>query len=138
MIRTAWYEWFPDTSHSFDGIVINTGDTVQLTVVATNTTHGVATVSNLSNGQKVSKHLTSTYALCGQNAEWIVEDYSQNDSLVPFCNFGTVKFKNASATMVSGATLTARDAVIIDLVKGNETLTSARTTADGVTIRYIS
>jgi hypothetical protein len=109
-----------------------------MTVVATNTTHGVATVSNLSNGQTASQHLTSSSALCGQNAEWIVEDYSENNALVPLCNFGTVKFESASATMESGATLTARDAVVFDMVKGNSTLTAA-TTVDGggVTVRYI-
>jgi len=138
MICTAWYEWYPDVSHFFEGIVINTGDVVQLTVVAMSPTRGTATISNLSNNQIVSIDLASSSALCGQNAEWIVEDYFQGNvnSLVPLCDFGTVKFEHASASGASGAVVTPEGATLIDLVKNNYTLTSSSPTVGGITIRY--
>ncbi|KAF8342499.1 peptidase A4 family-domain-containing protein, partial [Amanita rubescens] len=134
----AWYEWYPDVSHFFEGIVIKTGDVIRLKVVAMSPTRGTATISNLSNNQVVSIDLTSSSALCGQNAEWIVEDYFQGNvhSLVPLCNFGTVKFGHASASGASGATVTPEGATLIDLVKNNRTLTSASPTVGGITIRY--
>lgn len=139
MICTAWYEWYPDVSHFFEGIVINTGDIIQLMVVALSPTYGTATISNLSNNQTVSMNLTSSSALCGQNAEWIVEDYFEGNvnSLVPLCDFGMVKFENASASGESGASVTPEGATLIDLVKDNGTLTSTSPTVGGITIRYI-
>ncbi|KAJ6576837.1 peptidase A4 family-domain-containing protein [Mycena sp. CBHHK59/15] len=49
----------------------------------------------------VSKTLTSSARLCQENAKWIVEDFEENGSLVPFANFGTVSFTGAKATTSS-------------------------------------
>ncbi|KAF4993584.1 hypothetical protein F66182_16476, partial [Fusarium sp. NRRL 66182] len=48
----AWYEWIPAASIDFNGININAGDSISLSVVATSTTSGVATITNNSNGQR--------------------------------------------------------------------------------------
>jgi hypothetical protein len=42
--------------------------------------------------------LTSTSALGGQNAEWIVEDFEEDNSLVAFADFGNVTFVNCEAS----------------------------------------
>ncbi len=93
----AWYEWYPDYSYDFD-LGISAGDEVSLTVVASTSTSGTALVENLTTGEQASIDLTSTYALGGQNAEWIVEDFEENNELVSFADFGTVKFTNCVAT----------------------------------------
>lgn len=36
---------------------------------------GTAVIENLSTGAKVSKTLISLFALCEEDAEWIVEDF---------------------------------------------------------------
>ena len=59
-------------------------------------------------GKKVSKTLSapsSSASLGGQNAEWIVEDFESNGSLVPLSNFGTVVFTNAAAGTTSGTSV---------------------------------
>jgi hypothetical protein len=66
-------------------------------VNATTTTTGTATVENVTTGKQASIDLTSTSALGGQNAEWIVEDFQQNNELVAFADFGTVKFTGCVA-----------------------------------------
>lgn len=88
----AWYEWYPDYAYDFTGISIKAGDTIKLTVTASTPFTGSAVIQNLSNGEEVTKAIVSLSALCEENAEWIVEDYEEGSSLVPFANFGTVEF----------------------------------------------
>ena len=88
----AWYEWYPNYAYDFTGISIKAGNTIKLTVTATTPFTGSAVIENLSNGETVTKSLISLAALCEENAEWIVEDYEEGSSLVPFANFGTVTF----------------------------------------------
>lgn len=138
----AWYEWFPDVSYYFSDIIINAGDTIRLTVTADSSTSGEAVLENLSNGQTVSQYITSTYALCGQGAEWIVEDYLQDVgngtySLVPLCDFGTVTFSNASAQTSSGSTLSPQSANIMDIQQDGPVLTSTKQDSNVLSISYI-
>lgn len=61
-------------------------------------TTGIAQITNNSNGQSVSAEISSPYALCQQDAEWIVEDFVEGGEYVPLANFGAVTFTNAVAT----------------------------------------
>ena len=75
-------------------------------------------------------------ALCQQNAEWIVEDYSSNNVNVPFCNFGAVAFTNAYATTTANNRVTPNGAKIIILQNNGQDITSVEENQDGVTIKY--
>jgi len=111
----AWYEWYPAYAYDFTGITISAGNTLKLTIVATSTTSGTATVENVSTGQSVTHTFTAqTGSLCGTNAEWIVEDYEQNSALVPLANFGTVTF-SAAAVTEGGKTVGVSGAQVIDM-----------------------
>ncbi|KAF8342494.1 peptidase A4 family-domain-containing protein [Amanita rubescens] len=133
----AWYEWFPADTIYFDNITINSGDEVRLTVVATSTTTGKALVENLTNKQTVEHDLSSSYPLCQESAEWIVEDFSfANESLVPFNDFGTVIFTDAFALTAGGEILTPDGAIITLIAQNNETITSVDEGLLGVTISY--
>ncbi|KAF8070411.1 peptidase A4 family-domain-containing protein [Lyophyllum atratum] len=133
----AWYEWYPDYAYTFSGISIRAGDVITTTVTASSTKSGTAVITNKSTGQTVSKSLTSAYALCEQNAEWIVEDYSQGGGLVPFANFGTVTFSGASATLTSGGSIGPGSATIMDIEQNGKVLTSVSTTSNSVTVKYV-
>ncbi|KAF8342491.1 peptidase A4 family-domain-containing protein [Amanita rubescens] len=142
MSYLPWYEWFPDDSYYFSNIAINAGDTIRLTITADSDTSGKAVIENLSNGQTASQYTTSTHALCRQSAEWVVEDYTQEDSdgtysLVPFCDFGTVNFFNASARTFSGSTVSPHDSHIVDIQQSDSVLTSTTPNSKNVTISYI-
>jgi len=132
----AWYEWYPDSADDFSGISFSAGDSVTVTVTASSTTSGTAVIENTTTGQKVSKDLTSSTALCEENAEWIVEDYEENGSLVPLANFGTVTFTGAAATTSSGS-VGPSGATIIDIQQNNKTLTDASTGSSTVTVKYV-
>ncbi|KAG8853248.1 hypothetical protein FRB96_008332 [Tulasnella sp. 330] len=133
----AWYEWFPHPSHDFSGISISGGDSITLTVTATSPTSGTAVITNNTTGQTVSKFLTSKHALCGENVEWIVEDFEEGSSLVPFANFGTVTFTDGYAITQSGKTVTPDGAIIFEIQHKDVVLTSVTTDSNGLTVKYI-
>ncbi|KAF8886434.1 peptidase A4 family-domain-containing protein [Gymnopilus junonius] len=133
----AWYEWYPDYAYDFSGITIKAGDSIKLTVTASSTKAGTAVIQNLTTGKTVTKSLTSSAALCEENAEWIVEDFEEGSSLVPFADFGTVTFTNAVATTKSGTTVGPSGSTLIDIEQNNKVLTSVSTTSSGVTISYV-
>jgi len=133
----AWYEYFPDFAHDFTGITISAGNTIKLTVTASSATAGTATIQNVSTGQTVSKALTSTAKLCFENAEWIVEDFEEGSSLVPFANFGTVTFTGAQATTQSGSVVGPSGSVLIDIEQGSTVLTSVSSGTSSVTVTYV-
>ncbi|ROV95943.1 hypothetical protein VMCG_07942 [Cytospora schulzeri] len=133
----AWYEWYPDYAYDFSGITISAGDTITVTVTATSKKAGTAVVENVSKGTSVTHTFTSqSNALEELNAEWIVEDFSEGYSLVPFADFGTVTFTGATATGSSG-TVGPSGATLIDIEQDGEILTSSSTTSTSVTVEYI-
>ncbi|KAF7353886.1 Acid proteinase [Mycena venus] len=133
----AWYEYFPDFAHDFTGITVSAGNTIKLTVTATSATAGTAVIQNVSTGQTVSQALTSTARLCQENAEWIVEDFEEGSSLVPFANFGTVTFTGAQATTVAGSVVGPSGSVLIDIQQNGQTLTSVSSSSSSVTVTYV-
>ncbi|KZO96225.1 hypothetical protein CALVIDRAFT_598533 [Calocera viscosa TUFC12733] len=134
----AWYEWYPDYAYDFSGISFAAGNQVKVTVTATSTTSGTAVIENLTTGETVTEDITSSSALCEQDAEWIVEDFEENDALVPFANFGTVTFTSAEATTSSGSTEGPSGATYIyDIEQNNDVLTSVTTSSSGTTIKYV-
>jgi hypothetical protein len=133
----AWYEWIPDYSHSFTNFQISAGDSIYMEVDASSKSKGVATLENLTTGQKVTHTFTNTPStLCETNAEWIVEDFESGGSLIPFANFGTVTFTDASASGSRG-TVTPRGGTIIDIQdQDGNVLTNCGTSGNDLTCTY--
>ncbi|KAG9316723.1 peptidase A4 family-domain-containing protein [Chiua virens] len=113
------------------------GDEIKTTVTAYSTTSGVAIIENVTTGKTVTQDLTSSYALCEENAEWIVEDFEENGALVPFADFGTVTFSSATASGSSGSTYTPTGATLIDIEQNNKVLTSVSTSGSTLTVKYV-
>ncbi|KAJ5612266.1 hypothetical protein N7510_005460 [Penicillium lagena] len=135
----AWYEWYPDYAYDFSGISISAGDVIKVTVTASSTSSGTATIENVTKGKTVSHTFTSSSVegdLGEVNAEWIVEDFESGDSLVNFANFGNVIFTDAQATD-NGAIVGPSGATLIDIKQNNKVLTSVSTTSNSVTVSYV-
>lgn len=118
---------------------ISAGDVMQISVHATSIVTGTATVDNLSTGQSVTHTFSEPglqLPLCEQNAEWIVEDFLQNGSQVPFSNFGTVTFSNATA-IHNGKAVGPSGATIYDIKQNGKVLTHSSDTANSVTVAYV-
>ena len=133
----AWYEWFPDYAHDFSGISFSVGDQISISVVSHSRTSGTTTIKNISKGQTVTKQVTSSASLCGTNAEWIVEDFEEGSSLVPFANFNTVTFSNAVASLSNGQTASPSSGTKIEIVQNGKTLTSVSDSSNSVTVKYV-
>jgi hypothetical protein len=134
----AWYEWYPDYAYDFSGITIAAGDTIKVTVTATSKTTGTAIVDNVTTGTTVTHTFSGGVDgdLCEYNAEWIVEDFEEGNSLVAFANFGTVTFSSASAVK-SGTTVGVTGAGIIDIEQNSVLTNCALVGSTGVTCTYV-
>ena len=133
----AWYEWFPAPATDFTGISFKAGDHVEVTVTATSKTAGKATVTNTSTGKTVSHTFSKQPALCEEDVEWIVEDFSVGGKLVPFANFGKVEFTDATAHTLAGKTVGPSGATLFDLVANKKVVTKASTGSRSATVSYV-
>lgn len=133
----AWYEWYPAYAYDFSGITIAAGNVIKTTVTATSTKAGTAVIENVTTGKTVTKSLTSTNALCLENAEWIVEDFEEDGSLVTLADFGTIVYSDAVATTNTGVTEGPNDGTILDIEQNGKVLTTVSTTSSSVTITYV-
>jgi WD40 repeat protein len=134
------YEWYPDYAYDFSNFAVSAGNVIQVDIVATSTTKGTVSLTNVSTGKKVSQTLSapSGSVLCRQNAEWIVEDFEQGGSLVALSNFGTVVFSAASAALSTGGTEGLSSATIIDLKQGSTVYTDVTIDSGSqVTVKYV-
>ncbi|KAJ5638256.1 hypothetical protein N7490_008135 [Penicillium lividum] len=133
----AWYEWYPDYAYDFD-LTISAGNVIKVTVDATSKTAGTAVIENVTTGKSVTHTFSGGVDgdLCEYNAEWIVEDFEEDDALVPFADFGTVTFSSASATDGSSS-VGPSGATIIDIESGNTVLTSVSTSSSSVVVKYL-
>lgn len=74
-------------------------------------------------------------ALCEQDAEWIIEDFSESNSPVPFANFGNVTFTDVEAMTVSGG-VGPKEADTITIEKSGVILTSTTIRGSEVIVEY--
>ncbi|KAJ5497597.1 Concanavalin A-like lectin/glucanases superfamily [Penicillium fimorum] len=134
---SAWYEWYPDYAHDFSNIQISAGDVIKARVDATSRNSGSVALENLSTGVSVTHIFPQDLGgrLCEFNAEWIVEDFSVNNAMTPFTNFGTVVFSNAVASRGRN-TYGPSNSTIMDIYQ-DRILTSASVAGNTVTISYI-
>ena len=107
-----------------------------MTVTASSKTGGTATITNESTGKTVSHTFSGQPSLCEYDAEWIVEDFSSNDGLVPFANFGKVTFTGAKAGTSSGS-VGPSGAGLVDIRQNNQVLTSSSVGSSSVTVQYV-
>ena len=103
---------------------------MRLTVSASSTTAGTATIENLSTNTTVMQQLTSSSVLCEENAEWLLEVYEESGGSIP--DFGTLTIADAYATTGSGS-IGPSGAVILDI----EGEVSVSVSSSTVTIEYV-
>ncbi|KAF8686185.1 hypothetical protein AX14_003887 [Amanita brunnescens Koide BX004] len=128
----AWYEWYPNYAYDFSGISVSAGDSIQLTINVYTSTSGSATIDNLTTGQSATQNLTSSSALCQENAEWVVEDYQSGG----LCDFGDIQFTDAYATTASGTRVYPPSGSPVIIEQNGQVLTSVSTGSESVSVSY--
>ncbi|KIK61928.1 hypothetical protein GYMLUDRAFT_96327 [Collybiopsis luxurians FD-317 M1] len=116
----AFYEWWPNfaTDIPTELFSMEAGDVITVEIVATSDSQGTITLINQTKKTQFSTPQsapTKLNLLGGQNAEWIVEDFTQNGGLVPLANWGTLTFTNASASTSSRTKVDLSTATIFDI-----------------------
>ncbi|KAJ7205464.1 peptidase A4 family-domain-containing protein [Mycena pura] len=139
ILANSWTEVYPNPAVTMS-MPVNAGDVVKLTLTATSSTTGTAVVQNLSSGQSSTVGLTSTAPLCLADAEWIVEDFEEGTFLMPFADFGSITFSDASATTQDGGTVgpCGSGSHLIDMVQSGLQFASASCAASSVTVDYLT
>ncbi|KAL5358627.1 peptidase A4 family-domain-containing protein [Aspergillus floccosus] len=134
-----WYEWYPEAARNFENIDVATGDVIAVKVHALSPSQGIAIIENQSNGQSATQTLNApqpSATLAGQNADWIVEDFTSGPSMVPLADFSSVTFSGAGADG-GNAHFGVRDATIIELKQNGKVLTNVDVEGDSqLTVHY--
>ena len=78
--------------------------------------------------------LSASYALCEQDAEWVVEEFVE-DGGPPPADFGTVTFTNCTASG-PGGTYTCSDSNVVNIEYDREVLTSVTVSGSDITVKY--
>lgn len=113
---SPWAEWYPDDLIQFEGFDIAAGDKIGFTVIAHSPTSGTCILDNYTTGKQVRREFPKgPTSLCLSEADWILEEYDENNRQVPLLDFGSLTFRNAMADGPSGH-VTASGGEIIDLV----------------------
>ena len=90
----------------------------------------LATIENLTTRKTVTKSLTSTSALGGENAEWVVEDFEEGNCLIAFADFGNVTFTDCVAATAESSEGVST-ATIMDIENtSNQVLTDTNVISD--------
>ncbi|KAF5365896.1 hypothetical protein D9757_011052 [Collybiopsis confluens] len=134
----SWVEWFPNFAQDVS-FTVAAGNSVRITCTATSSTRGTVLFENLTTGKTLTQAVSapsSSAALQGLNAEWIVEDFEEGNSLVPLTNWGTVTFTSATAKTNTGSSVSAGTGTIINMVQNGDVLTSVSTSGSTVTVRH--
>ncbi|CAK5267000.1 unnamed protein product [Mycena citricolor] len=111
-----WYEYYPAFASDFSGFSVSAGDVITLVATKSSTTSGSVSITNESTRRPCpSAHRSAP--LCGQNAEWIVEDFEEGHSRVGW---------NRRTEWRAAARL-----------EQNSVLTSVSATTSSVTVKYV-
>jgi len=151
----GWFEELPNPSRDFAGFPVSPGDSIQASVFQGSSgawetriddlTTGLSGVMVTGEGWGVSEDAGngsfaeqgSTAGLSysgGYTAEWIVEDYTQNGSLVPLADYGTVDFTDLKTSLASWY-LTANEGWAI-VQNGVVLSTPSSPSSDGFSVSY--
>jgi hypothetical protein len=96
----AWYEWLPNATRPFINFSISSGDIITMLCETDNLTTGSCAIQNQNTHNLASEQLlapSKDFALVGDHAEWIVEDFTVNNGLAAFANFGRVEWFGCEA-----------------------------------------
>lgn len=122
----AWYEWYPQAEIEIPAFDVAEGDTVTVTITSTSDSTGEVVLENGSTSTTITVSAPDAAAtLCGENAEWILEDFSSGGGEVEFADFAEVDFTGCTASTSSGDTSDISGATIMDIKQSGTVLASA-------------
>ncbi|EKM48651.1 uncharacterized protein PHACADRAFT_266226 [Phanerochaete carnosa HHB-10118-sp] len=117
------------------GLSPSAGDVVTISVTATTATSATVVITNESTNQTVSQVVT-TGNLCMEEADWLVEDFEVDGSLITLADFDEIKFTDVSAGTARGS-LDISGATILNIEQNGTVLTAVSSSRSTVDIVYV-
>jgi hypothetical protein len=113
----AFYELLPNVSQAVPGVTVSPGDTMTASITEVSSGQWTIIITDTTDGE--SDTLNVAYASSLSSAEWIEEDPSFSfRRQIPFDNFHSASFTNASTTTTGGtfnlATSTAQPVTMVN------------------------
>jgi len=96
IITTAFYETLPKIAHTIANFNVSPGDSITASLTETSPNTWALSIVNNTNNDSFNK--TIYYDSSLSSAEWIEEDPSDGNGLIPLDNFGNVNFSNCQTT----------------------------------------
>jgi hypothetical protein len=129
----AFYEELPYTSETITDIDVNPGDAVTASITETSTGVWSINIEDKTNGESYSN--TVAYDSSLSSAEWIEEAPSDETSVLPLDDFGSITFSDTSA-VENGKTVNIADStnpssVVMDNSEGQALTNTSSLTASG-------
>jgi hypothetical protein len=117
----AFYETLPATSQTVYSMTVSAGDSMSVSLTETSTSEWTISIIDNTTSQTYTRSIY--YTSTNSSAEWVEEDPSYtNGSMIPFDDFGTVTFSNASITKNGTVdNLNTGDALPITMVNSSNT-----------------
>jgi len=99
----AWYELLPNTAVRIQSMDVQPGDaiTASVSLVDSNQTLWLIELSDITSGESFSR--TFRYNSSRLSAEWVVERPTVAGNITDLANFGSVTFRNCTATVENTA-----------------------------------
>ena len=101
----AWFEFYPNPSHTISRLKISPGDTISAQVLFLGKAKFKVTLSDVTTGKSYST-TASVRNAARTSAEWIAEAPSSVSGVLPLSNFGTVGFGYDSTSVAGTNTAT--------------------------------
>jgi hypothetical protein len=119
LTSNAFFELLPGASQTITSLTVASGDAMTASLVRTSGNFWTIFITDSTSGQTYTSSVT--YASSLSSAEWIEEDPSySNNRQIPFDNFGTTSFTNATSSVgESTVSIAASSAVPIEMLKSN-------------------
>jgi hypothetical protein len=93
---TGFFEQLPNSSVSLPEIDVNAGDTITANIAETSNGEWTVSIKDITNGESYSNIVD--YNSSQSSAEWIEEAPSDQSSVIPLDQFGSITFTNAMST----------------------------------------
>ncbi|KAK3382622.1 peptidase A4 family-domain-containing protein [Lasiosphaeria ovina] len=112
---SAWWEWYPDSAYTINGLPVKAGDWISVNITTSSPTSGKVVITNAQRGYMMVLTISNGPRLCGQDAEWIVEDFYDAKGQVALAKFSDVWFEETAAVTSRGRRIGINGAAMVQL-----------------------
>jgi hypothetical protein len=136
-VAVAWWEWLPapsDGAKAISNFAVSPGDVVACSICLEPDTNASFFMANLTTRVSTAflKPNPTSQPLANNSAEWIVEDYLDDSSQIPFARYGEVYFDNCLGGTLEDELVPGTGALITLLDQNGTALSTPQLESDSL------